>query len=478
VAVTPSAGSSRSRRIARVSARYAAILAACICVIVTLLVIVADLDPDIGNRRFHVGLETADAMVLVFVAAVLLGRFRSDGSRRNRLMLTAVIVLAVKNLFFAVTTIVVDDFPLSQFTIWATAANGLLGAALLAAAAVLPDRRAPRARTTAVVLAPSVAIVASVIVLAAVFEELLPSAFEALPVDVTEMRLLSGHPVKILVDVLTAACYAVAAVAFARLADERDDQFMKWLSISAAIAAIAFVNFALYPSRFTRLFYGGELLWLGAVGALLYGAVREISTLEAALVRSAVLEERRRVARDLHDGVAQELAYISSQTHWFLRQPSGGESLVKIMDAVQRALDESRGAIAALNRPIDEPLELAVEHAALDVADRVGARLQLDLDEDVDVTSDWRDALLRITREAVANAVRHGHARTITLQLRNGDGVSLRVIDDGDGFDPSAPRSGQSFGLTSMRERTESLGGTFTISSAPGQGSSVEVRLP
>jgi signal transduction histidine kinase len=463
-----------------VSARYAVILTASICITLTLLVNVTDLDPGLGNRRFLVGLETADAMVLVFVAAVLLGRYRSAGSRRNLLLLMAVVVLAVKNLCFAIaaTTLVEDDIPGDHFTVWATAANGVLGAALLAAAAVVPDRRARRARSTTGMLILSGAIVIAIIIVAAALAGVLPAAFDTPPEHVTELRLLSGHPVKILIDGLTAACYAVAAIVFARHADEHDDEFMQWLAISAAIAAVAFVNYGLYPSRFTTLFYGGELLWIGAIGTLLYGAVREISNLEAALVRSAVLEERRRVARDLHDGVAQELAYISSQAHWFLREPTDHQPLAKIMDAVQRALDESRGAIAALNRPIDEPLEMAIEHAALDVADRVGARLQVDLDDTVEVTPDWRDALLRITREAVANAVRHGHARTVSVELRNGDAVSLRITDDGQGFDVTGPRSGQSFGLTGMRERTESLGGRFSIASVPGHGTTVEVVIP
>jgi signal transduction histidine kinase len=74
--------------------------------------------------------------------------------------------------------------------------------------------------------------------------------------------------------------------------------------------------------------------------------------------------------------------------------------------------------------------------------------------------------------------VRHGHARTVRLQLREGDGVWLRVTDDGDGFDPGEPRSSQSYGLTSMRERTESLGGEFAIASVPGTGTTIEVTLP
>ena len=127
---------------------------------------------------------------------------------------------------------------------------------------------------------------------------------------------------------------------------------------------------------------------------------------------------------------------------------------------------------------MDEPLEIALRHAALDVGDRVGARLHFDLDLRIQVPPAWRVALMRIAREAVANAARHGHARTVTLELRNADGIWLRIADDGDGFDLSAPRSSQSFGLTSMRERTESLGGRFTISSSPGSGATVEVLLP
>ena len=244
------------------------------------------------------------------------------------------------------------------------------------------------------------------------------------------------------------------------------------------IAAVAFVNYALFPSQFTELIYSGDLFFLAAVAAFGYGAVREISREEAAQIRSAVLEERRRVARDLHDGVAQELAYISSQMQWYLRHPDERDVLLHISDAVDRALDESRSAIAAMSRPMDEPLDIAVGNAARDVAERVGARLQLDLDPGIDVPPEWREALLRIAREAVTNAVRHGHARKVSLQLRNGEVICLCVSDNGGGFDPSEPRSSQSFGLTSMRERTESLGGSFSVISAPGAGTRIEVTLP
>ena len=90
----------------------------------------------------------------------------------------------------------------------------------------------------------------------------------------------------------------------------------------------------------------------------------------------------------------------------------------------------------------------------------------------------WRDALAKIVREAVANAIRHGHARTVNVALHDGRGVTLRITDDGDGFNLEAPRSASSFGLVSMRERTESLGGEFRLQSTPGEGTAIEVLIP
>ena len=437
------------------------------------------LDPTIGSRRLHVAIEMAAGMVLIFIAAVLLGRFRLNGSRRTLLKLAAVIILVLDNLSSAIYTVALDAPSSNGFATWAFAAHGVIGATLLAVAAVLPDRPVgDRRREMLLIVGGSVAVFAGVTGVIGALGSRLPGAFQETPVDPQLLELLSEHPGLVVAEVFTAAAYAVAAIRFSQLAEEQQDEFLKWLAIGSVIAAVSFINYALFPSQFTELLSTGDILFLGAVFALLFGAVREISREEAAMIRSAVLEERRRMARDLHDGVAQELAFIASQTRWFLREPENLQPLPEILDAVERALDESRSAIAALGRPVDESLDMALGHAALDVAGRVGARVHLELDDHIDVPPDWRDALLRITREAIGNAVRHGQARTINLQLHNSDGIRLRVSDDGEGFDVSAPRSPQSFGLTSMRERTESLGGEFTIASTPGSGTTVEVMLP
>jgi signal transduction histidine kinase len=148
------------------------------------------------------------------------------------------------------------------------------------------------------------------------------------------------------------------------------------------------------------------------------------------------------------------------------------------MESVQRALDESRGAISALSRPLDESFAAALAETAHEVAGRLGARLELDIDREVQVPGEWEDALPRIVREAIANAVRHGRARNVTVYLRDADGIWLRVTDDGQGFDPTQPQPEGSYGLISMRERTEALGGQFRISSSRGEGTSMEILLP
>ena len=470
-------------RLRRGAATRAIVLAAVFSVVVSVLVEAVDFDPSVGNRRFHVALETADAMVLIFLAAVLLGRFRSDGSRRNLLLVAGVVVLAVKNGLFAVLAMFAEDIPGDDPLVWGTAQSGVIGAALLAAAGLLPDRRIDNSiGRTMSVLGLGVATVVAMTLVATLVQGILPFAFPPVPADadsVTDLEVFSGHPVKIGIDLVTAACYAIAAVAFARLADRTGDAFIAWLGIGSTIAAGAFINYALIPSRFTELIYGGEILWIFAVMAFWYGAISEISNLEAALVRSAVRSERKRVARDLHDGVVQELAYISTQAGWLLDRADGEsyeQPIRRIRDAVDRALDESRGAIAALNREMDEPLHQAVGNAATDVAIRVGVRLDLELDPTSRASAEWRDALIRIAREAVGNAVRHGGATQVRLGLVGNPAV-LTVRDDGAGFDPTSPRSPQSFGLQSMRERAESLGGDFELESAPGSGTTVRVTL-
>jgi signal transduction histidine kinase len=91
-----------------------------------------------------------------------------------------------------------------------------------------------------------------------------------------------------------------------------------------------------------------------------------------------------------------------------------------------------------------------------------------------------REALIRIVREAVSNAGRHGRAGRVDVELgaNGGTACRLRIVDDGTGFDPGLVEPGRGFGLVSMRERAEALGGRFRLVSSPGAGTEIEVVLP
>jgi signal transduction histidine kinase len=132
-----------------------------------------------------------------------------------------------------------------------------------------------------------------------------------------------------------------------------------------------------------------------------------------------------------------------------------------------------------LTRPLDEPLEVTVAQCAEEVCGRFGKALQLDLQQGVEAPAETREALLRIVREAVSNAARHSEADAVRVRLRQADGLTLQVEDDGRGFDADdlAHLSGR-FGLVSMRERAEGLGGTFTVVSRVQGGTAIEVTLP
>jgi signal transduction histidine kinase len=195
-------------------------------------------------------------------------------------------------------------------------------------------------------------------------------------------------------------------------------------------------------------------------------------------VRRAVAEERRRIARDLHDGLAQELAYIAAHAPR-LAARSGDPAAGRLAEAAACALDESRLAIASLAYERGEALGPALARAAERIASRAGGVVRLDLQAGVEVEHAVRRDLLRIVMEATTNAVRHGGASEVLLSLTGGEAVVLRIADDGVGFEPDGVAASlcSGFGLTSMQERAEHAGGRLCVRSDPGHGTVVEVRI-
>jgi signal transduction histidine kinase len=192
----------------------------------------------------------------------------------------------------------------------------------------------------------------------------------------------------------------------------------------------------------------------------------------------ATREDRRRIARELHDGLAQELAFISSKTTSSTLAGGTPEAIQQLADAADRALDEARRAVVILSEK-PESLQVSISQTVEDLAVRHGMNARLDISEEIVLSGEITENILRIVREAITNAARHSHASTVTVRLaQDSQGIHMLVTDDGQGFDTNGRPEPKGFGLTFMEERCASIGGTLDVTSRPGIGTCVELKLP
>jgi signal transduction histidine kinase len=419
------------------------------------------------SPQLHVAIDTATALISFLVAYLVFGRFRERKRLDDLVLACALALIATSSFVFSALPHTVPAEGTRNFSVWASVGGAVLGAFTLALAAFIPSTRIARTRRATVIAALSCA--GALIATASIVALFANGVDPEIPVGISpsdaHRPILLGQHFLLGTQIVGVLLFLAAALGFIQRGERDRDELMRWFAAGAALSAFARFNFFLFPSLYSDWVFTGDFLRLGFCLLLLAGAAREIGSYWRRLASMAVLEERRRIARELHDGVAQELAYIVA------------ESTGSLAAAAERALDESRRAIAALTRAVDEPLEVALVQAAEEVAGRVGVQLRVDVCEGAKVTPDEREALIRIVREAITNAGRHGGATSVSVELTNGHGTLLRIADDGSGFDPRRTRVG-GFGLVSMRERAEALGGRFTLCSEDAGGTKIEVRLP
>ncbi|PFG38228.1 signal transduction histidine kinase [Georgenia soli] len=423
------------------------------------------------SPSLHLVLDTVDACVALLVAYLLHGRFVRTGRLQDVLLAQGLFLLALAGLGL---TLLLDVLPAARpetLGVWLALTLRLLGALFVLASALAGDRRAHPGFAVWGRVVPWLVLIA-VFGLLAVNHELLPPALDASPPPSAQRPVITGHSLLLVSHGLTALCFGIASVAFAVHAARRHDELLRWVGPALALGACARLNYLLFPSLYSDWLYTGDLLRTGCYLLLLVGAGREIGEYWSSQAQAAVLEDRRRLARELHDGVVQELGYIRAEAR--VSAPGSAERIVASAD---RALDEARGAIDALGRSVDEPLGAMLQRAARQVSERHGGRLDTELDLSVTADAEQRHALVRITREAVSNALRHGRAQQVVLTVENGErGRRLTVRDDGLGFDvEAARRQARGYGLTSMRDRASALPGTLTIESRHGEGTEVSV---
>lgn len=243
-------------------------------------------------------------------------------------------------------------------------------------------------------------------------------------------------------------------------------------------------QFVIKPAFYQRAWFlvlcfvgGVMLLW----GLYRWNLARVTGQAEARMNArlEAQLDERKRIAQELHDtvlqgftGVRLKLWAISQQ---LLSSPAAaGEQLKLVIQQAEKCLAESRRSVWALRLPRLEETDLATALRAAVAEAVAGTNLRLEFKTSgtpVHLSDIVTFNLLRICEEAVANVIRHAEATRVAVELRfEGRAVTLSVSDDGQGFDPSraAVASGEHFGLAGMRERARIVGGNLTIQSQPG----------
>lgn len=196
-------------------------------------------------------------------------------------------------------------------------------------------------------------------------------------------------------------------------------------------------------------------------------------------------QEKSRIARELHDELAQSLSALKMDAAWArsnLQDPAAAADKLTQMLAL---LDESIAAtrrIAADLRPLvldDLGLVPALEWLADTFAQRYGVKCKLEADESLDLQEPHATAVFRIIQESLVNVGKHAVAREVRVRLvRSGSGVIVSIEDDGAGFRLDDPRKPQSLGLVGLRERARLLHGTVLVASEPGHGTRVEARIP
>ena len=423
------------------------------------------------NARLHLVLDTADAFIALLVSYLVLGRFLRRRRLQDLLLVEGLLCLVVAGLGLRLLFEVFGAQHQSAWEVWWSLAIRLVGTALITASALVGDLRAHRF-TRLSVLTPA-ALLGTTLLLLLFTRHDLPAALDSIPPSSAQGPMITGHAGLIAAQALMGVLFLVASVAFTRQASRTHDSLLRWVGPALALAACARVNYLLFPSLFTDWIYTGDLLRTGAYLLLLVGAAQEIGEYWATRSREAVSEDRRRLARELHDGVIQELGYIRAEAHSL----PVGQRADDIIRAADRALDEARAAVDALGSASDEPLSFTLHRAARQVTERYDAHLEVDLDDAVTVTQDQRHALVRITREAISNAIRHGRATRVRLHLvRDSDAARLVVEDDGRGFDANETATrATGYGLQSMRDRARGLPGDFDITSNAGKGTVVTV---
>ena len=372
----------------------------------------------------------------------------------------------------------------------------LMTAVLLVAGAVPPIAQAGRRRPSALIATPVLLLLAAVWLIYGNGAVSLPALVTIAPGE--PVGLPDITPFGVVLQLVVAALFLAAAWSMRSLGPRSRSIADAYITFGLLFAAFAEIHWILYPSIHPAQVSTADVLRLAFFASLLLGIEAEardtlarlgraniqLARLRDADVERAELEERARLARELHDGVAQDLwlakLKITEAASIELPGPAG-QLLAEAGAAIESGLVEARQAVMALRMAASRGNSFGdmMTQYVEDFEDRFGLRVELDVSGDASALNPRTQAeLLRIAQEALVNVRQHADATVVRVRFAVEDGlVTLGVVDNGRGFDPA--RVGRdSYGLSSMRERATLLGARLEIASNPGDGTQITLVVP
>jgi signal transduction histidine kinase len=484
----------------------------------TVLSLAVVFDPRVAPAAVDPELDAVFSAISTIVAASLTAlfwvRYHEGEAASSLVRASAFAVLLVANLPLLAATLLnapsalgmsLDDpgqLPVLIGIIGRTLAAALL---VLAGAVVLRFEAARPPRPAALVLGPALLVV-GVIGVAIIFQDRIPPLLteEGLAqLRERPARALVGPalaPGVMVVQLLAAAGYLLAAAYSWRLFHRDGRSSEALLGAGLVLAAFGQVHFSIHPGAYEGLVTVGDTLHVGFYGMLLFAVVaesredvRELRVAHADLRRlrdaeltGVAMEERARLAREIHDGLAQDLWYAKLKQGRLASLLTGGGAAEpqqlagEVATAIDSALVETRQAVMALRPRLEGgPLEEVLARYVEDFSDRFAVRAVFTASGPIPPLAPRAQAeVLRIVQEALNNARKHADATLLRVDASATDGVVRFVVtDNGRGFDlGSVPED--RYGLSSMRERAELIGGSLEVTSEPQNGTRVAVMVP
>ena len=411
-------------------------------------------------------LQTLFTVAGATVAVLAAIRFSVEGRRSDLLVAGGFYVAALTTLAFSVAP-VLGQQPLQRAEAWTALGGGLLASALIAAAPLVRGRARSNERALGNMVAALAVAVAALWLVARSVGDALP-ALSAIVTDEPPFLLVAAYGAQALLNL-------VAVVGFAIRYRNRGRDLDRWLALGATLMLFASLHYLFTPLSSGGSVSQGDFLRMLSYGVLLVGVWRAIRASEFG---RAVAEERARVAREIHDGLAQYLFAISTHVTMLETGAKAEEAVPRLKEAAELAQQEARFAVLALSSasgtaPFDAALRRYVEFLTADGA----LDVELDVDPRVHLAPDEQIEVFRIVQEGLANVRKHAGASRAEVTIGERDGerfVSIR--DDGTGFDGHrAAGAGQ--GLKNIRSRAEAIDGGFALDTDRGRGTQLIVTL-